>query len=44
MIEYAIDCIGVTEKVVKDIVGDDNLICERSCKKKRNDNDQRYFR
>ena len=45
MVEYAIDCIGVTEKVVKDIVKDDNLICEQvSCKKKRNDNDKRYFR
>jgi hypothetical protein len=34
MIEYAIDCIGVTEKVVKDIVKDDNLICEYHVRKK----------
>ena len=34
MVEYAIDCIGVTEKVVKDIVKDDNLICEYHVRKK----------
>ena len=34
MIEYAIDCISVTEKVVKDIVKDDKLVCEYHVRKK----------
>jgi len=34
MIEYAIDCIGVTEKVVKNIVKDDKLVCEYHVRKK----------
>ena len=34
MIEYAIDCINVTEKVVKDIIKDDKLICEYHVRKK----------
>ena len=34
MIDYAIDCITVTEKVVKDIVKDDKLICEYHVRKK----------
>ena len=34
MISYAHDCIGVTKKVVKDLVGDDKLICEQYVKHK----------
>jgi hypothetical protein len=34
MIDYAADCISVTEKVVGDIVKDDKLICEYHVRKK----------
>jgi hypothetical protein len=29
MQQYAHDCIGVTKKVVQDIIGKDKLVCER---------------
>jgi len=31
------DCIGVTKKVVQDIVGDQKLECERAVKQKENE-------
>ena len=34
MISYAHDCIGVTKKVVQDLVGDDKLVCEQYVKHK----------
>ena len=34
MISYAHDCIGVTKKVVQDIAGKDDLVCERHVRKK----------
>ena len=34
MISYAHQCIGITKKVVKDLVGDDKLICEQYVKHK----------
>ena len=34
MVSYAHNCIGVTKKVVKDLVGDDKLICEQYVKHK----------
>jgi len=34
MISYAHDCIGVTKKAVKDLVGDDKLVCEKYVKHK----------
>ena len=34
MISYAHDCIGVTKKVVKDLVGDEKLVCEQYVKHK----------
>ena len=34
MLSYAHDCIGVTKKVVQDIVGKDDLVCERHVRKK----------
>jgi hypothetical protein len=29
MQQYAHDCIGVTKKVVQDIIGKEKLVCER---------------
>ena len=34
MLNYAHDCIGVTKKVVQDIVGDQKLECERAVRQK----------
>ena len=34
MQQYAHDCIGITKKVIKDVVGDEKLICERYVKHK----------
>ena len=34
MQQYAHDCIGVTKKVVQDIIGKDKLVCERYVEKK----------
>jgi len=30
MLDYAHNCIGVTKKVVQDIIGDEKLVCERA--------------
>jgi len=34
MLNYAHDCIGITKKVVQDIVGEEKLQCERAVRKK----------
>ena len=34
MQQYAHDCIGVTKKVVQDIIGDEKLVCERAVRHK----------
>ena len=34
MLDYAHNCIGVTKKVVQDIIGDEKLVCERYVEKK----------
>ena len=33
MLNYAHDCIGITKKVVQDIVGEEKLQCERAVRK-----------
>ena len=34
MLDYAHNCIGVTKKVVQDIIGDEKLVCERAVRHK----------
>jgi len=34
MLDYAHNCIGVTKKVVQDIIGDEKLVCERAVRYK----------
>ena len=34
MLDYAHNCIGVTKKIVQDIIGDEKLVCERAVRHK----------